>query len=246
MNKYYDFTRLDGIGLSQDALEFMQSSYRDAIGAMATAFGQNKILTGVDTSGANTSSGWVIMNGQLLPFVGGLTAPYVYVDTVTGDELFGDGSTRTVQFTKVVRMTSVQGTNVALADLKPHRTDALNVADSEIVASAMAVKTLKDALDTQVAALQALIDGIGFAGKGTVNIGDVNPADMFVTVTHNLNIQVPYTAVVTLVGVNSNPNQDNDVIVSTTNYQANSFVIGFRDMALVVQNVKVNYLLFKL
>lgn len=101
MYKRIDFNKLGGLATYQDTLDFLQASYRDSISAIAKAFGSKVIVSGVIDQGSNTySDGWVVIDGELMPFDAGLKSPRMIVNEISGTELFGDGSTQTVYFTR--------------------------------------------------------------------------------------------------------------------------------------------------
>jgi hypothetical protein len=110
MYKRIDFTKLEGYGLTQDDLDFMQVSYRDAISSLASILGDYVIISGVNTSGSNYTDGWVAINGEILPFVGGLIATNVIIEETSADNLFEDGTTKTVYFTRIAKPASSGGT----------------------------------------------------------------------------------------------------------------------------------------
>jgi hypothetical protein len=155
MNKRIDLTQLDGLYVYQDTLDFMQTSYRGAFGALATAFGSKLILHGVQEAAGSVSDGWVIIDGELMPFAGGLSAPQVVVDDIPGDELFADGSTKTVYFTRRARLANTGG--FPFTDLRKFKTDLLTINDSDVLASAKAVKQLNDNLLAVVGFENAII-----------------------------------------------------------------------------------------
>jgi hypothetical protein len=100
MYKRIDFSKLEGLATYQDTLDFLQTSYREAISAVAKAFGSRVIVTGITDLGSAYSDGWVIIDGELMPFAGGLKADRIVVDELSDTELFSDGSIQTVYYTK--------------------------------------------------------------------------------------------------------------------------------------------------
>jgi len=114
MNKRIDFTNLEGLAIYQDTLDFMQESYRASLAAVASAYGNYVILSGVADNGTSWGEGWVVIDGELMPFASGLKADNVIVEELTDTEIFGDDSTKTVYFTKRAKSGSVGG--VAMAD----------------------------------------------------------------------------------------------------------------------------------
>lgn len=100
MNKRIDFTNNGGFPLEQDTLDFMQQSYRGGFAAVAKLLGEKTILTGVVVANGNVSDGWIVYNGELVPFVGGSAAANVSITEVNTTVLFEDGTTPPVYFTK--------------------------------------------------------------------------------------------------------------------------------------------------
>jgi hypothetical protein len=104
MYKRIDFSKLEGLATYQDTLDFLQISYREAISAVAKAFGSKVIVTGVTDQGLSYSDGWIIIDGELMPFSGGLKTDRIVVDELTDTEIFNDGSIQTVYYTKRAKL----------------------------------------------------------------------------------------------------------------------------------------------
>lgn len=108
MNKRIDYTQLGGFPLTQDVLDFMQSSYREALKGIAVLCGNKTILSGVEVTGPTVSNGWISYNGELIPFVGGTLATGVVIEETSQTLLFEDGVNRPVLYTKVAYCGSPQ------------------------------------------------------------------------------------------------------------------------------------------
>jgi hypothetical protein len=104
MYKRIDFSKLEGLATYQDTLDFLQTSYREAISAVARAFGSKVIVTGVTDLGTTYTDGWVIIDGELMPFAGGLKTDRIVVEELTDTEIFNDGSIQTVYYTKRAKL----------------------------------------------------------------------------------------------------------------------------------------------
>lgn len=166
--KKIDYTKLNGFGLTQYALDFLQTGSIAEISAIANLFGNKIIVYGVEDQGANVTDGFVIYNGELLPFVGGAKAPQVWVETLNDVELFGDSSLQTVYFTKRLRMGNIG--EFPLTDLKKLKTDGFTTDDSDVLASA---KTVKKLYDYMVSMLQ-FETTIVLNGCDVSNVNDIN------------------------------------------------------------------------
>lgn len=101
MNKRIELTNIGGFPFTQDTLKFMQDSYRGAFGGLAGMIGDKTIVTGVEVSGSNVTNGWIIYQGELIPFVGGVLGADVIISETSVDADFEDGSTFPTYFTKV-------------------------------------------------------------------------------------------------------------------------------------------------
>jgi hypothetical protein len=104
MYKRIDFSKLEGLATYQDTLDFLQTSYREAISAVAKAFGSRVIVTGVTDLGTSYSDGWVVIDGELMPFAGGLKSGRIVVEEIADTELFNDGSIQTVYYTRRAKL----------------------------------------------------------------------------------------------------------------------------------------------
>jgi hypothetical protein len=109
MYKRIDFSKLEGLATYQDTLDFLQISYREAISAIAKAFGSRVIVTGVNDLGTSYSDGWIVIDGELMPFVAGLKTDRVVVEELTDTEIFNNGSIQTVYYTKRAKLGNIGG-----------------------------------------------------------------------------------------------------------------------------------------
>ncbi|MCW3088942.1 MAG: phage tail fiber protein [Ferruginibacter sp.] len=116
MNRAIDFTKLGGLYVYQDTLDFLQIAYSQALDAIAACYGEKVIVSGLQTIGGNVSDGWVVLNGQLLPVVGGAIQSYLFLETLVTAEQFADGVQRNVYTTKRLKFTSVSGGNYLFTD----------------------------------------------------------------------------------------------------------------------------------
>jgi hypothetical protein len=105
-NKRVDFGNLGGFPLTQDVLNYMQATYRDAIGGLAKVCGTNVIVSGMEDNGVTVADGWIVYNGELIPFVGGpKQSTFILIDDNSTLQ-FEDGTIRTVFYSKYARFGS--------------------------------------------------------------------------------------------------------------------------------------------
>lgn len=99
-HKSFDFTQLGGFPLEQERLSWMQQSYTEALQAVNSLIGDNVIVSGCVVAGSNVKDGWVVVNGELLPFKGGAKLSTFTIRTITTSLEFEDASFKNVQFNK--------------------------------------------------------------------------------------------------------------------------------------------------
>jgi len=107
LNKRIDYSNIGGFPLDEDVLDFMQQSYRSAFGSIAQLCGNKVIITGVEVAGGNVSNGWIVYNGELIPFVGGVANTYVVISETVTAALFEDDSSHDIEFTKIAQCGAV-------------------------------------------------------------------------------------------------------------------------------------------
>ena len=101
LHKKIDFTKTGGFPLRTDSvLGFMQEGYSDLAVAMVAIMGNNVIISGVENDGTGLTQGWIIYDGELLPFLAGAASEYFSIVSEGTDFLFKDGNLKTVRFTK--------------------------------------------------------------------------------------------------------------------------------------------------
>ena len=125
LHKRFDFTRPGGFPLTQDVLDYMQNGYSEAIQALVGVLGDNMILSGAAYNGTCFMDGWVINNGEVLPFVGGTASFSGNPNSVsisvfeTSELLVFDGNTpKAVKFSRFVGLGAGGQNPKTLADLK--------------------------------------------------------------------------------------------------------------------------------
>ena len=105
IHKTIDFSQNGGMPFNQDILQRMQNSYADISEAIAKLTGGNMILSGVISSQEGWSDGWIVYNGELLPFVAS-TGNYLEIIEESVSLLFGDGLQKPVFVSKYAQATS--------------------------------------------------------------------------------------------------------------------------------------------
>ncbi len=82
MHKQLKLDNLGGLKFSQTELDLIQKAYTESIEVIAALLGDYVIVTGCVESAGQVSDGWLVYNGELLPFVGGAAQSRVLVSEV--------------------------------------------------------------------------------------------------------------------------------------------------------------------
>jgi len=94
-----DFSHAGGFPLETDTFDFLQKSLADPIKALATLGGDNYIISGVVETKDKVSDGWVVINGEILPFKGDFKQNTVIVTKTAKKASFENGTQRDAYFT---------------------------------------------------------------------------------------------------------------------------------------------------
>jgi hypothetical protein len=152
MNKRINFSQLGGFPADQNTLDFLQQSYREAFAWLSIFFGDFVIVSGVTDLGATYSDGWMAINGELIPFIGGTKSTNVVITETVASKLFADGNTKNVWYTRTASCASSGGTPFAnFVRLNSAKTDQANLA-AELTARATADTTLQNNINAEITA----------------------------------------------------------------------------------------------
>lgn len=96
-----DFTKTGGFPLTQNTMAFIQDSYNDVLEAVSRIAGQYVIISGLTQTSPNVyTNGWITINGEIIPFEGGLGQTNVSIVESGGTETFRDGNIFTVTYSR--------------------------------------------------------------------------------------------------------------------------------------------------
>ncbi len=97
-----NFLQTGGVPLTNDLMETIQEAYRtfEVLGEVA---GHLTILKGCEVNGSTITPGVVVVNGEILPFEGGLTTSTVYIHTEEIEKTFQDQEDKVLITKKVVK-----------------------------------------------------------------------------------------------------------------------------------------------
>lgn len=233
MNKRVDFSNIGGFGLTNEVLDFLQTSYRSAFSAVSTLFGNKVIFSGcvVDEINNTVTDGWISYNGEMIPFVGGFLAAQVQIQVITGSVKFKDtGLPREVLFTKVATC-GIAG-DFAFSELVKLPTLAAML--STLVSHTHSYADLTDRPYSKI------------VYSGTYGVG--NPGtDSLYTITIPEQPNNTYMVIGTMVSLSGNHVNDNDIswVVLGTGKTTTQFQLSVREYNAVSQNLRFDYIIIK-
>jgi microcystin-dependent protein len=149
-----DFTKPGGFPLDTNALDFLQAAFASTINALTALGGDNYIVSGCVVTGSNTSPGWVVINGELLPFAGGITQSKVIVRETKAAVRFQDLINKDVIVTRVVQFGTGAG-EILYSTLLP-------------IKNLLTVKSELASMQAAIAAVVSVPSGIIVAWSGTL------------------------------------------------------------------------------
>lgn len=242
MNRY-DFTQPGGFPLDQGVLGFIQDSINLAAQTAALA-GPLAILSGCVVAGGSVGDGVVVINGEILPFTGGLIEDKVVINEVATAVIFQDDTPKMVKYVRTAGFGDDGVTDYLWASFQRNT-------PAGILARIATLETEVDALNTDVATLGAEITDLEVSkvtklASGTKVVGDVGtPGTGGASV--NVNFGTPlassnYMVHLTIISLSANPDNDKVEFVITSK-TTNGFTIYFHEPTSVVQNINVDWLI---
>ena len=115
LHKRFDFSQIAGFPIETDVLfAYMQEAYSDISDAIVKLVGNNVIISGVENIDGDITSGWIVYNGELLPFVGDGSTLHFSVKQTTTPLTFASGEQKNVKFYRYATPTV---TGIALSSL---------------------------------------------------------------------------------------------------------------------------------
>lgn len=116
MNKY-DFTQAGGFPLDQEVLTLLQDN--SSLAAKSALLGGDFIiLSGCDIVGANAANGVVVINGEILPFVGAAITAKVIIHEDVNPLHYEDGNDKGVEYIRYATFGDDGVTNYLWANFK--------------------------------------------------------------------------------------------------------------------------------
>lgn len=233
-----------GFGATNKTWRFLQKSYLDALNALAKVVGDKIIVSGLEVDQlANTiSDGFIIYNGEILPFEGGTFAATVtIIETIENATYDVDLNGDTIQDqlptykTRIAKCATGGVVEFPFSDLRRIETIQQMSFREQIQANwQQSTSSEPDYIKNKPTLFSAL-------ASGTKNIGDV-VGDVTVTVTFQDIGTTNYIAITSIVS-NGTAAFDNDLRIVVKDKTASSFKISLAEASGAVQSVSVDYIL---
>ncbi len=178
-----DFSHAGGFPLDTDTLQFLQKSYSEPIKALTKLGGDNYIISGVIDDGIKTSDGWVVIDGEIMPFKGDLKQSTIVIVENIQTAHFENGGEREVYFTRYatfgVSLKSIPFASLArMSDLQQQKKCADDLRTDHEAHKEHAVKrtgelqSAHDSLKSRVTGLERnhqFVVGMIMAWSGSIN-----------------------------------------------------------------------------
>lgn len=245
-----DFTTKAGWPGSASTFEFIQGQIL-LLQQLSLVNGQHYIISGCVVTGSNVSDGKVVVNGEILDFVGGaIQTNVVVVDTVTSKQYF-DAQIRPYYHTRYATF-GTASTQYAWADFE--RSSPANGILKRMKAAEEVIATLGTDLDSLTTAFSSHTHAwADITGKpnalisyaGSVSVGDVVD-DKTQTIAIPNQGGTNYIVAGSLAGLQVDLNYDNDVMWVIGNKAADQFQLSIREISPNAQNLKFEFVIIKL
>jgi hypothetical protein len=261
MNRY-DFTQPGGFPFDQGVMAFIQDCIDTAEQAASLA-GPLAILSGCVTNGNTVTPGYVVINNEILPFVGGVIQPKVIIVETDTTIVYQDNTPRVVKFTRVAQFGDDGVQNNLWANFSTNkgsgvlsRLDALETDDAalnqEIAAINQNITTIEgdiNAIDQSVADINTQIaTTIKKLASGNLFIGDIPaPGAVYNVAFTNALTTTNYMVLMTLNSNNpTTPANDRVDFVAIRNKTVNGFTVYVEEPANSTQNLTMDWLVIAL
>ncbi|MGY0034463.1 hypothetical protein [Pedobacter sp. NJ-S-72] len=95
-----DFLQTGGFPLETDTLNFLQDSFNLMQNFSAIVGKDNCILSGCELNNGSVNNGFVVLNGELLPFIGGILQTNIVIREDNQSRPFENGQIKKVFYTR--------------------------------------------------------------------------------------------------------------------------------------------------
>jgi hypothetical protein len=245
-----------GFPFSASTIEYLQGQIL-LLQQLSLVNGTNYIISGCVVTGGNTSNGKVVVNGEVLDFVGGATLPTVVITETSTNRQFEDLQIRSYYKNRVATF-GTAGTTYTWADFE--RNSPTNGLLKRMRIAENLLTTLGDDLNALEAAFGSHTHTwASISNKpnafivyaASVYLGEVGAPggieDTIFTIPIETQPNTNYIVAGSLLGTHStNLSLDNDVSWVVGDKQLSSFKLACREYSPVIQDLKFEFAIIKL
>lgn len=255
MNKI-DFSHKPDFPFNAATLEYVQGQIL-LLQQLSVANGALYILSGCEDVGGNVSAGYVVINGEVLPFEAGTLGTDVVIVENVRSKTFKDSVIRNFYKDRSARFGSV-GTTYAWADFERcSPTDGIlkrmRVAEDLLTTHTAQIAALDAAMSTHTHSWANITGKPNsyIVYSASIYLGEVGAAggiaDSIFTIPIPTQDNTNYIIAGSLLGThNTDLNIDNDVSWVVGDKQLSSFKIAIREYSPVIQDLKFEFAIIKL
>ena len=183
-----------GFPLSIERMEDMQECWA-LIGQLAQMIGTTVVVSGCEVSGTQVASGYVVINGELLPFEGGTAQTYVRVEETTETLEYKDGNTHPYLTRRKAVFSSVATTGaVRWADFL-RGADTIQTLQTRVTPAQLnaEVNTINNNYGPAINALQEAIEALGGNVSGQITQQNTNLVPKYTIIPYGKSINLKQT-----------------------------------------------------
>jgi hypothetical protein len=249
MNRY-DFTKPGGFPFDQGVMQFIQNCISTAAKTAVMA-GPFAFLSGGVVTGSNVSDGVVVINGEILPFTGGVIQPKIIIDELATTVAFQDGTPRVVKYVRTARFgddgtanypyanfkrVSVQGVLADINDLN----NSVTIIDDSITSINAEITTIENTM------VKKLASGTEILGNADPNQSDAGQGGTHTISIGHMLADNNYMVLFTILSNSADPQNDLYHNVTFRAKTRTTFDVYFREAAGHVQNISLDWTLIAL
>jgi microcystin-dependent protein len=180
-----------GFPLSIERMEDMQECWA-LIAQLAKLIGDAVVVSGCEVSGTQVSSGYVVMNGELLPFEGGTAQTYVKVQETVDTLEYKDGNTHNyLTRRKAVFSASAAVGAVRWADFMKSA-DSIQALQTRVTPAQLGAEV--SALNTAIGVLRDAIEALGGDVSGQITQTNNNIVPKYGIIPYGKSIALSQTS----------------------------------------------------
>jgi hypothetical protein len=245
-----DFSQTGGFPFDQSTFDFLQNQSL-LVQQLAQLVGQTAIISGCAVSGGSAANGFVVIAGEVLPFVGGALQTKVIIVENHGSVAYQDAVGRTVKKIRYATFGDDGITTLLWANFKVNTTTGVLKRLDDIEAAITGIDAVNTTEDAEITALQSAVAIKLVSGFSTVGDADTNHTNVgsgtIVTISFGTTLaDTNYALIFDVISEASDPQQDLYHSVNVRRKGTTSFDLYFREAAInPSQYIAIDWMVLK-